>query len=91
MDRELLVAHSGGNLLPKRVLFLKTKENPQISNASFWKRGRENVFLHLMLLRNSSPEKSLQKNRSIFGLKNPSGVIISLQYRSKKRLYLERI
>jgi len=42
MDRELLVAHSGGKLLPERVLFLETKEHPQISNASFWKRGREN-------------------------------------------------
>ena len=47
MDRELLVAHSGGKLLPKRVLFLETKEHPQISNASFWKRGRENVFLQM--------------------------------------------
>jgi len=34
MDRELLVAHSGGKLLPERVLFLETKEHPQISNAS---------------------------------------------------------
>jgi len=41
MDRELLVAHSGGKLLPKCVLFLETKEHPQISNASVWKRGRE--------------------------------------------------
>jgi len=47
MDLELLVAHSGGNFLPKRVLFLETKEHPQISNASFWKRGRENVFLQM--------------------------------------------
>ena len=45
MDRELLVAHSGGKLLPKRVLFLETKEHPQISNASFWKRDGENVSL----------------------------------------------
>jgi len=48
MDRELLAAQSGGKLLPKFVLFLETiqtKEHPQISNASFWKRGRENVFL----------------------------------------------
>jgi len=47
MDRELLVAHSGGKLLPERVLFLEMKEHPQISNASFWKRGRENVFLQM--------------------------------------------
>jgi len=47
MDRELIVAHSGDNFLPKRVLFLETKEHPQISNASFRKRGRENVFLQM--------------------------------------------
>ena len=50
MDRELLDAQSGGKLLPERVLFLETKEHPehpQISNASFWKRGRENVFLQM--------------------------------------------
>jgi len=47
MDRELIVAHSGGKLLPKRVLFLETKEQPQISNASFWKRDSENVFLQM--------------------------------------------
>ena len=50
MDRELLAAQSGGKLLPKRVLFLETiqtKEHSQISNASFWKRGRENVFLQM--------------------------------------------
>jgi len=47
MDRELLVAHSGGKLLPERVLFLETKEHPQISKASFWKRGSENVFLQM--------------------------------------------
>ena len=50
MDGELLVARSGGKLLPERVLFLETiqtKEHPQISNASFWKRGRENVFLQM--------------------------------------------
>ena len=36
-------------LLPKRVLFLETiqtKEQPQISNASFWKRGRERGVSH---------------------------------------------
>ena len=27
--------------------FLETKEHPQISNASFRKRGRENVFLQM--------------------------------------------
>ena len=42
-----VVAHSGGKLLPERVRFLETKEHPQISNASFWKRGRENVFLQM--------------------------------------------
>jgi len=47
MDRELLVAHSEGKLLPERVFFLETKEYPQISNASFWKRGRENVSLQM--------------------------------------------
>ena len=50
MDRELLAAQSGGKLLPKRVLFLETlqtKEHSQISNASFWKRDRENVFLQM--------------------------------------------
>jgi len=49
MDRELILAHWhwGGKLLPERVLFLETKENPQIFNASFWKRGRENVFLQM--------------------------------------------
>jgi len=47
MDRDLLVAHSGVKLLPERVLFLETKEHPQISNASFWKRDRENVFLQM--------------------------------------------
>ena len=47
MDRELIVAHSGGKLLSKRVLFLETKEHPQISKPSFWKRGRENVFLQM--------------------------------------------
>jgi len=51
MDRELLVAHSaahsGGNFLLKRVLFLETKEHPQISNAYFWKRGSENVCLQM--------------------------------------------
>jgi len=50
MDRELLAAQSGGKLLPKRVLFLETiqtKEHPQISNPSFWKRGGENVFLQM--------------------------------------------
>jgi len=26
---------------------LKTKEHPQISNPSFWKRDRENVFLQM--------------------------------------------
>ena len=34
-------------LLPERVLFLETKEHPQISNDSFWKRGRDNVFLQM--------------------------------------------
>jgi len=47
MEGVLLVAHSGGNFLPKRVLFFETKEHPQISNASFWKRGRENVFVQM--------------------------------------------
>jgi len=47
MDGELILAHSGEIFLPKRVLFLETKEHPQISNASFWKRGRENVFLQM--------------------------------------------
>jgi len=47
MDREVIVAHSGENFLPKRVLFLETKEHPQISKVSFWKRGRENVFLQM--------------------------------------------
>jgi hypothetical protein len=47
MDLELLVAQSEGNFLRKRVLFLETKEHPQISNASFWKRGRENGFLQM--------------------------------------------
>jgi len=47
MDRELIVAHSGGKLLPERVFFLETKEHPQISNASFWKRGREKFFLQM--------------------------------------------
>jgi len=47
MDRELLDAHLGEKLLPERVLFLETKEHPQISNASFWKGGRENVFLQM--------------------------------------------
>ena len=41
----MIPVHSGGNFLPKRVLFLETKEHPQISNASFWKRDRENVSL----------------------------------------------
>ena len=47
MDRELILADSGGKLLPERVLFLETKEHPLISNASFRKRGRENVFLQM--------------------------------------------
>jgi len=47
MDRELLVAQTGGKLLPECVLFLETKEHPQILNASYWKRGRENVFLQM--------------------------------------------
>ena len=47
MDREVLAAQSGGKLLPERLRFLETKEHPQISNASFWKRGRENVFLQM--------------------------------------------
>jgi len=55
MDRELLVAHSGGKLLPKRVLFLETKEHPHISNASFWKRGRENVFLQMLISGKMNP------------------------------------
>jgi len=39
-----------GNYCQNCVLFLETiqtKEHPQISNASFWKRGRENVFLQM--------------------------------------------
>jgi len=44
---KLILAHSGGKLLPKRVLFSETKEHHQISNASFWKRGRKNVFLQM--------------------------------------------
>ena len=44
MDRELLVAHSGGNLLSERVLFLETKEHPQISNASFGKEAVKTFF-----------------------------------------------
>jgi len=47
MDRDLLAAHSGEKLLTKRVLFLETEEHHQISNASFWKRDRENVFLQM--------------------------------------------
>ena len=38
------LAHSGGKLLPERVLFLETKQHSQISNASFCQRDRENVF-----------------------------------------------
>jgi len=49
----------------KRVLFLETKEHPQISKASSWKRGRENVFLQNVL----TPVAGLifeTKNRTIF-------------------------
>jgi len=66
MDRELLVAHSGGKLLPERVLFLETKEHPQISNASFWKRGREKVFLQMFLFgENESTPQPINGNKVV--------------------------
>jgi len=66
MDRELLVAHSGGKLLPERVLFLETKEHPQISKASFWKRGRENVFLQMFYFgENESTPQPMNGNKVV--------------------------
>ena len=37
----------GREFSTKTCSLLETKEHPQISNASFWKRGRENVFLQI--------------------------------------------
>jgi len=81
MDRELLVAHPGGNLLPKRVLFLETKGKEAVktffykcSNSGIYESTPQPItgnkvvaFPEIPL-----PKKALQKNRSIFGLKNQS-------------------
>ena len=50
MDRELLAAQSGGKLLPELCSLLENDSNegtPHDFDASFWKRGRENVFLQM--------------------------------------------
>ena len=50
MDRELLAAQSGGKLLPELCSLLENHSNegtPPDFDASFWKRGRENVFLQM--------------------------------------------
>ena len=66
MDRELLVAHWGGKLLPECVLFLETKEHPQISNASFWEKGRENVFLQMFYFgENESTPQPINGNKVV--------------------------
>ena len=44
MDRELLVAHSGGKLLPERVLFLETKEHHRFQTLLFGKEAVKTFF-----------------------------------------------
>ena len=39
--------HSGGYITTRTCSLLGNEGTPQISNASFWKRGRENVFVHM--------------------------------------------
>ena len=40
-------AHSGGYITARTCSLLGNEGTPQISNASFWKRGRENVFVQM--------------------------------------------
>ena len=47
MDRELLVAQTGGYITARTCSLFGNEGTPQISNASFLKRGRENVFLQM--------------------------------------------
>ena len=68
-------------LLPKRVLFLETKEHPQISNASFWKRGRENVFLQMFLFwENESTPQPINGNKVV------GAVMLLPKFLSRKKL-----
>jgi len=51
MDRELLAAQSGGKLLPELCSLLENDSNEGTTpdfDASFGKRGRENVFLQML-------------------------------------------
>ena len=76
MDRELLVAHAGGKLLPERVLFLETKEHPRFRTLLFGKEalktffykcsnsGKMNPLEQSCRGRNASPEIPLPKNLS---------------------------
>ena len=47
MNRELILAHSGGYIIARTCSLFGNEGTPQISNASFWKRGRENVFVQM--------------------------------------------
>jgi len=44
MDREQLVAHSGGKLLSERVLFLETKEHPRFRTHLLGKEAVKTFF-----------------------------------------------
>ena len=44
MDRELLVTHSGGKLLPEGVLFLETQEHPRFRTLLFGKEAVKTFF-----------------------------------------------
>ena len=39
--------HSGGYIAARTCSLFGNEGTPQISNASFWKRGRENVFVQM--------------------------------------------
>ena len=62
----MILAQLEDKLLHERVLFLETKEHPQISNASFWKRGRENDVLQMFLFgENESTPQPINGNKVV--------------------------